>query len=163
MAAESDHPAKTGETTEMSIRVLALRALIASVLIGAPLAAFAADPAMPYETLAGTALADAKGMTLYTFDKDAGGRSMCMGPCAANWPPLTAPPGATPTGKFSVIPRDDGSHQWAYSGRPLYTWSKDAKPGDATGDGVQQRLARRQALTPASAMPEPSICPGRLV
>lgn len=31
---------------------------------------------------------DHNGMTLYTFDKDAGGKSMCNGDCATNWPPL---------------------------------------------------------------------------
>jgi predicted lipoprotein with Yx(FWY)xxD motif len=25
---------------------------------------------------------------------------------------------------------------WAYEGKPLYTYSKDKKPGDATGEGV---------------------------
>jgi predicted lipoprotein with Yx(FWY)xxD motif len=25
---------------------------------------------------------------------------------------------------------------WAYNGHPLYFWSKDTKPGDVTGDGV---------------------------
>jgi predicted lipoprotein with Yx(FWY)xxD motif len=34
------------------------------------------------------------------------------------------------------VTRDDGSKQWAYKGKPLYTWVKDAKPGDVTGDGV---------------------------
>jgi predicted lipoprotein with Yx(FWY)xxD motif len=32
--------------------------------------------------------------------------------------------------------RDDGAKQWAYKGKPLYTWAKDTKPGDITGDGV---------------------------
>lgn len=43
-----------------------------------------------------------------------------------------------------MIKRDDGVPQWAYKGRPLYTWSKDAKPGDRTGDGFNNawRLAR---------------------
>ena len=31
--------------------------------------------------------------------------------------------------------RDDGGKQWAYKGKPLYVYSKDAKPGDVTGDG----------------------------
>ena len=32
-----------------------------------------------------------KGMTLYTFDRDATpGKSACNGPCATNWPPLMA-------------------------------------------------------------------------
>ena len=83
----------------------------------------------------GDVLADAGGMTLYVFDKDQDGKSVCNGPCAANWPPLMASPGATAGGGFSVISRDDGSVQWAYRGRPLYTWIKDQKPGDTTGDG----------------------------
>ena len=29
----------------------------------------------------------------------------------------------------------DGSKQWAYKGKPLYTFAKDTKPGDVTGDG----------------------------
>ncbi|TGT48046.1 hypothetical protein EN813_051345, partial [Mesorhizobium sp. M00.F.Ca.ET.170.01.1.1] len=33
---------------------------------------------------------DAKGMTLYTFDKDEKGKSNCYDKCAANWPPLKA-------------------------------------------------------------------------
>jgi predicted lipoprotein with Yx(FWY)xxD motif len=38
-------------------------------------------------------------------------------------------------GDWAVITRDDGSKQWAYKGKPLYAWAKDAKPGDRTGDG----------------------------
>src|SRR5438876_3421939 len=50
---------------------------------------------------------DAKGMTLYTFDKDAGGESMCDGPCAENWPPLAADD-AKPTADMTIVVRDDG-------------------------------------------------------
>jgi ribonuclease Z len=31
--------------------------------------------------------------------------------------------------------RGDGSKQWAYKSKPLYTWKNDHKPGDITGDG----------------------------
>ena len=79
---------------------------------------------------------DAKGMTLYTFDKDAGGKSACNGPCATNWPPLMAAGDAKASGDWTVVTRDDGSKQWAYKGKPLYTWAKDTKPGDKTGDNV---------------------------
>ena len=85
------------------------------------------------------------GMTLYTFDRDmaGSGKSVCNGPCATNWPPLTAE-GAAPSGDYSVVTRDDGGMQLAYKGKPLYYWAKDAKPGDKTGDGVNQvwRTAR---------------------
>ncbi|MCE5973853.1 hypothetical protein LZA78_10205 [Sinirhodobacter sp. WL0062] len=94
-----------------------------------------ADPAMVAETAKGQTLVDAAGMTLYTFDKDSDGNSACNGGCAANWPPLMAEDGAMAEGAWSVITRDDGAKQWAYDGKPLYTWVKDTKPGDVTGDG----------------------------
>jgi predicted lipoprotein with Yx(FWY)xxD motif len=78
------------------------------------------------------------GMTLYTFTRDAAGsgKSTCNGQCAANWPPLMAADSDKTTGDYSVVTRDDGKKQWAYKGWPLYYWVKDAKPGDKTGDGV---------------------------
>lgn len=85
-------------------------------------------------TSKGQVLTDTKGMTLYTFDKDAGGKSACNGTCAKNWPPLAASTGSA-SGDWSIITRDDGSKQWAYKGKPLYAWAKDTKPGDVTGDG----------------------------
>ncbi|AMK33594.1 Putative lipoprotein [Pseudomonas putida] len=33
--------------------------------------------------------------------------------------------------------RDDGSSQWAYKGKPLYTFIKDKKAGETTGDGMK--------------------------
>jgi predicted lipoprotein with Yx(FWY)xxD motif len=81
-------------------------------------------------------MTDAKGMTLYTFDKDSGGKSMCNGPCATNWPPLMAGPDAKASGNMTIITRDDGSKQWAYKGMPLYTFAKDTKAGDMMGNGV---------------------------
>ena len=82
-------------------------------------------------------LADSKGMTLYVFDKDAAGsgKSMCNGPCANNWPPLVAGDTDKATGDWSMLTRDDGRKQWAYKGKPVYTWIKDQKPGDMSGDG----------------------------
>ncbi len=98
--------------------------------------AFAADaPAMAGDTAIGKVLVDGKGMTLYAFDNDMGGKSACNGACAVNWPPLGASAYASGMGDWSVILRDDGTRQWSYKGKPLYTWSKDTKPGDTTGDG----------------------------
>ena len=39
-------------------------------------------------------------------------------------------------GPYTIVVRDDGGKQWAYKGKPLYTWIKDTKPGDISGDGV---------------------------
>lgn len=95
-------------------------------------------PTKTGDSAKGKVLTDAKGMTLYTFDKDAGGKSACNGPCAANWPPLMASADAKPANGYTVIARADGSKQWAHMGKPLYTWKNDKKPGDITGDGFLQ-------------------------
>ncbi len=87
------------------------------------------------DTAKGKVLTDSKGMTLYVFDKDADGKSVCNGPCATNWPPLMAAADAKSEGSYSIVTRDDGSKQWAYKGKPLYTWIKDTKAGDTSGDG----------------------------
>ncbi len=87
------------------------------------------------DTKVGKVLADEKGMTLYIFDKDTPGKSVCKGKCAKAWPPIMADASAKATGKLSVITRGDGSKQWAYEKMPLYGWVKDKKPGDVTGDG----------------------------
>jgi predicted lipoprotein with Yx(FWY)xxD motif len=108
------------------------------------LAACATMSSPPPATASNGVLVGPNGMTLYTFDRDAGGKSMCNGPCATNWPPLMAPAGASASGEWSVVTRDDGSRQWAYQGKPVYYWVKDTKPGDRSGDGVNivWRLAR---------------------
>jgi len=108
--------------------------LAAILLLAAPAFAQTA-PAKSADTSKGKALVDAKGMTLYIFDKDAAGKSNCNGPCATNWPPLMAAGDAKASGNWSIVTRDDGAKQWAYKGKPLYTWAKDTKAGDVTGDG----------------------------
>ena len=111
-------------------------ALLAGLLVAAGALAQTAAPAKVADTSKGKALVDAKGMTLYTFDRDAAGKSNCNGQCAQNWPPLMAAAGAAASGDWSVVTREDGSKQWAYKGKPLYLWAKDTKPGEVTGDGV---------------------------
>jgi predicted lipoprotein with Yx(FWY)xxD motif len=81
-------------------------------------------------------ITDAKGMTLYTFDKDTAGVSNCYDKCAVNWPPAMAAADAAADGDFTIVKRTDGTQMWAYKGLPLYLWVKDTKPGDTTGDGV---------------------------
>ena len=93
-------------------------------------------PTKTGDSAKGKVLTDGKGMTLYIFDRDSGGKSACNGQCATNWPPLMASADAKSMGEYTIVTRDDGGKQWAYKGKPLYTWAKDTKPGDVTGDGV---------------------------
>lgn len=84
-------------------------------------------------------LVSPRARTLYTFDKDSKGTSACYKKCAINWPPLRAKSGGKKMmgGDLTTIKRKDGTYQWAYRGKPLYTWKKDKKAGDTTGDGVK--------------------------
>jgi predicted lipoprotein with Yx(FWY)xxD motif/plastocyanin len=82
------------------------------------------------------------GRTLYLFTKDSGGRSVCTGECAANWPPFTleggeeASPGPGVTGSIGTTTRDDGTTQVTYDGAPLYYFAGDTKAGDVNGQGI---------------------------
>ena len=118
----------------MAVLVVALAGCAASPRLA--VVPVVAGPAHSVKTANGPVLANARGMTLYTFDKDTPGKSNCNGKCAVNWPPLMVTPMSHLAGPWTVVTRDDGSQMWGYAGKPLYTWSKDKNPGDTTGDGV---------------------------
>jgi predicted lipoprotein with Yx(FWY)xxD motif len=121
---------------DMTPKVLPFAVALVVAVAGLP--AVAADmAAKTMQTGMGPVLADPHGMTLYTNDHDSATMSSCAGPCAQNWPPLMAPAGAMAHGDWTVVSREGGGMQWAYKGHPLYTWSKDAKPGDTTGEGFK--------------------------
>lgn len=116
--------------------------MTASRLLGALVLSLAGLPAIAADApakMADGALVAANGMTLYTFDKDMAnsGKSACNGPCAALWPPLTAAASDQASGAYSIVTRDDGSRQWAYKGKPVYTYQADKKPGERAGDNFK--------------------------
>ena len=96
----------------------------------------AAEAWMEADSSMGKIYTDAKGMTLYTFDKDEPGKSNCYDQCAVNWPPFLAEAGAMAEEEWTIVDRTDGKPMWSYDGKPLYTFIKDKKKGDVTGDGV---------------------------
>lgn len=123
----------------MRLRIVAAlcAALLGGIFCSLAVPALAqTTPPTSADTAKGKALVDINGMTLYVFDRDGKGKSNCNGPCAATWLPLIADTDAQADDSFSFINRDDGRKQWAYKGRPLYTFAKDKQPGDAMGDGV---------------------------
>jgi len=95
-------------------------------------------------TSLGPTLTNDAGMTLYIFGNDSiPGKSVCNAQCATNWMPVPAAADAKDMGDWTVITRDDGTKQWAYKGKPLYTFKNDAKAGDVMGDGRGQWKAAR--------------------
>lgn len=114
-----------------------MRTLRSAALLFSAAATFAvAVQAQPPIQQQNGVLVDHAGMTVYTFDKDDrnSGKSVCNDACAKNWPPVKAAADAKAEGDYTVVERDDGTKQWAYKGQPLYTFAKDGKPGDRTGD-----------------------------
>ena len=99
-------------------------AFVAAAAVLAAGTAFAAEPAGPAPKAANGVYVTAKGMTLYTFDKDAAGKSNCNGKCAENWPPALASDGAKPSGAWTIVTRDDGLKQWALNGSPATASSR---------------------------------------
>jgi predicted lipoprotein with Yx(FWY)xxD motif len=71
---------------------------------------------------------------LYTYDADSPGHSACDGSCEQTWQPVSAPASAKTLGEWTVVRRQDGSRQWAYRGKPVYTMIHDA-PYAPKGDG----------------------------
>jgi predicted lipoprotein with Yx(FWY)xxD motif len=143
-----------------SIKLLA--AFVASALIASIAAALAlAGGAQNRGTRVAIAksrlghiLVDSKGITLYDFVKDNGTTSVCYGACAALWPPLTTSgkPVAGQGVRASLLgttKRKDGKLEVTYNGHPLYYFVTDKKPGQTTGQGVDQFGAPWWVLSPA--------------
>lgn len=90
-------------------------------------------------TLGKTILTTTKGRTLYSLSAEKNGRFICTASCLSIWRPLLIPAGVKPTGpvKLATIERPDGKTQVTFKGRPLYSFSGDAKSGDANGEGIK--------------------------
>lgn len=90
----------------------------------------------------GDILIDRNRMTLYLSTNDTPGESVCDDECVNTWPPLTnegpLPPAARPevTGPLDTIKRENGSLQVTIADHPLYNYSGDEKPGDTSGQRI---------------------------
>jgi predicted lipoprotein with Yx(FWY)xxD motif len=149
---------------------LAALALVVAVGSGALLGTASARPAHAAATKAklqvrtgklGRFLVDGKGLTLYLFEKDRGGKSACSGTCAKVWAPLltsgraTAGHGVTAS-KIGSTKRSDGTMQVTYAGHPLYHYDDDHKPGQTEGQGSKAFGAGWYVVGPAGTKIDPS-------
>jgi predicted lipoprotein with Yx(FWY)xxD motif len=134
------------ERSERHLRSLAIAgavALAASLLVS--LAAQAQDEPPTLSTSSGdlgTYLVDDAGLTLYYFEPDPVGASVCAGDCLAAWPALVADAENAPlgdetvTGSLGSFVREDGTPQATYRGRALYYFAGDQAAGDTNGHAV---------------------------
>ena len=89
----------------------------------------------------GSVVVDGRGRTVYLFEQDTSDQSTCYGACATSWPPLltSGDPAAgidLSHADLGTTTRKDGTEQVTYHGHPLYLFSGDLKPGDASGQGI---------------------------
>ncbi|MFF4550702.1 hypothetical protein [Streptomyces sp. NPDC001435] len=88
----------------------------------------------------GTVVTDAKGWTLYRYDKDQASpsMSMCTDDCAKTWMPVMADGSVQAMGlqaKVGTVTRSDGMKQVTLAGWPLYRYMGDTKAGEMNGQG----------------------------
>ncbi|MEV8310860.1 hypothetical protein AB0P36_26780 [Streptomyces flavidovirens] len=91
----------------------------------------------------GQILVDGEGRNLYVFEADTSAKSTCNDACAQAWPPLITSGAAkagegVKTGLLGTTTRDDRGTQVTYNGHPLYYYEADEKPGETTGQGLDQ-------------------------
>ncbi len=170
---------QTNTLTRSLVGRFALPALVATMALAATLApagALAQDASEPMTVGTasddlGTYLVGPSGMTLYYFANDVvPGQSTCSGGCLEAWPPLLVAEGQSlaagdgVTGTLASAPRDDGTMQATYRGRPLYYWAADTEPGDTGGQGVNDVwfVALEDGSVPTVADAEASPAPAAL-
>jgi predicted lipoprotein with Yx(FWY)xxD motif len=128
-------------------RVLLTVLATVAALVSTGLASGSTDSAAATVAIAktklGIILVDGKGRTLYDFVKDKGSMSACYDACAALWPPLltTGKPHAGHGVRAALLgttKRHDGKLEVTYNHHPLYYYVTDSKPGQTTGQGLNQ-------------------------
>ncbi|WP_052476348.1 plastocyanin/azurin family copper-binding protein [Cohnella kolymensis] len=85
-------------------------------------------------------LVDSMGRTLYYFDKDPMGSSVCEGNCLVNWPAFHVDsivvPSSLNKSDFGEITRADGTKFTTFKGYPLYYFKPDTTRGEVKGQNV---------------------------
>jgi predicted lipoprotein with Yx(FWY)xxD motif len=110
----------------------------------------------------GTVLVTRKGYALYMFEPDHRRAVTCTGVCAGTWPPLMLPSGASlaagPGVKAALLGSDPvpgGGRVVTYGGWPLYTYTGDVEPAQATGQAIDLNGGEWYVLRPSGTPLEP--------
>jgi predicted lipoprotein with Yx(FWY)xxD motif len=89
------------------------------------------------------------------FKPDKQKRVTCKGSCAVIWPPLKIQAGQKPTAGglarkrlLGTDPNPGGGHVVTYNHWPLYTYITDRKPGQATGQALNNSGGLWYVLSP---------------
>jgi predicted lipoprotein with Yx(FWY)xxD motif len=149
----------------IAVVVLAAAALVAAIVGDTSSAASQKAPkgtlVSIHKTALGKVLVDARGHTLYLFEKDKNGMSSCNGVCLAYWPAVltNTKPRAGAGVRAALLGRtrrSDGRRQVTYAGQPLYTFIGDKRAGQTTGEGLTDFGAAWDAIAPTGRPIEPN-------
>jgi predicted lipoprotein with Yx(FWY)xxD motif len=84
----------------------------------------------------GMVFADKSGKTIYAFYHDRTDQlaKICNADCMkTNWHPVVASADSKASGAWSILQNSDGTRQWVYHGKAVYTHVLDKKRGDMFG------------------------------
>jgi predicted lipoprotein with Yx(FWY)xxD motif len=161
-----DRPLTRKQGANLMNRARVLTPVAALVLVAAVVAVFvatsggstkvarpsgAAGPAISIaQTSLGPTLVGANGHTLYLFEGDKPNRSTMSAAGFAIWPAFTSAgkPRAGNGAAAGEIGTIAGSGQVTYNGHPLYYYVGDQKPGQTTGQGLNQFGALWYVVSP---------------
>ena len=151
--------------TTLWIAALTAAASLAVGLGGAYAAQSGGTKVSLASTSLGKILVDARGHSLYLFEKDKNGKSACAGACATYWPPLitTGKPLAGAGVKASLLgttKRADGKMQVTYNHHPLYTFALDKAKGQTKGQNLDEFGAEWYVLSAAGTKIEKTSTSG---
>ena len=163
---------RTGEIAAAAAVALASAIGVAAAATVAHSAA--ATSVTTHQTSRGKVLAASNGHTLYLFTHDSGTTSRCYGSCAKTWLPMLTTGRAVAAEGSGLNPslvgttrRTDGKLQVTFNGHPLYTYARDAKPGQINGEGANAFQGRwyivstsGNAIKPKSGPVCDPLCPG---
>jgi predicted lipoprotein with Yx(FWY)xxD motif len=105
----------------------------------------------------GVVLVNSRGLTLYMFARDHQKKVTCTSQaCVTIWPPLKIKKGQSPTAggaaKKNLLGTDTspvGYRVVTYNHWPLYTYVTDTKPGETSGQGVNNAGGKWYVLSPS--------------
>lgn len=98
----------------------------------------------------GRLLVTEDGFSVYTWDGDEVNKSNCSDACLETWAPVRAPGKVMERGDWTVVERTPGINQWAFKGKPLYTYRQDPRTRSLIGSDISgwHNVYTQRALPP---------------